>query len=125
MKNPFAHTTSDDVVLDRLGKVGQFAFGGVGFASTLSQGEQDYVQISARPTAADDFEKLFHSGDMEAKCYSLAGLFHLNHDKFLQLALPLRKGDAKVSVMTGCVMNHQAVATVIGEIEAGAYPTKK
>lgn len=116
----FSHH-STDAVLDRLSKVPNFAFGPVGVAGLPSQGELDYKQVLARPSALKDFEKLFQSTAIEAKCYALTGLFKLNHDEFLKLAQPFRTGDAKASVMSGCIMRHEAVASILSEIESGIY----
>jgi len=121
----FSHQTAPEAVLDRLTKVPNFAFGPVGVAGLPSQGELDYNQILARPTALKDFETLFKSASIEAKCYALAALFTLNHDEFLKLAKPFRTGDAKASVMSGCIMRHEAVSSIIAEIESGIHSKKK
>ena len=116
---------SHDRVVESLLKVPQFAFGGVGFAGVTSEGEKDYTAILARPSAQNDFEKAFQTGNIEAKCYALVALFKLNHDKFVQLAAPLRKSDAQVNSMTCCIVTKRAVSAVVSEIETGLYSPKK
>jgi hypothetical protein len=116
---------SHDRAVESLLKVPQFAFGGVGFAGVTSEGEKDCAAILARPSAQSDFEKAFQAGNIEAKCYALVALFKLNHDKFIQLAAPLRKSAAQVNTMTGCVMGKRAVSAVVSEIETGMYSPKR
>jgi hypothetical protein len=116
---------SQDRSLDSLLNATHFAFGGVGFAGVTSQGERDYKEILARPSAETDFERVFQAGNVQAKCYALTALYKLNHEKFLQLALPLRKSDTRVFVMRGCVMSQRPLSAVIGEIEASAYSRQK
>jgi hypothetical protein len=56
-----------DPIVDRMAEVNLFAFGGVGFAGVISEGERDYRLILSRPSAQADFEKLFAVGTLEAK----------------------------------------------------------
>jgi len=64
---------SGDPVVERLGKVKMFAFGGVGFASVMSQGEKDYGQVMSRAVRQEILEQLFKTGTVEAKSYALVG----------------------------------------------------
>jgi hypothetical protein len=65
---------SPDALLNRMAKVHAFAFGGVGFGFATSEGELDYRTLLARPSAREDFERLFAMGNAQAKCYALVGL---------------------------------------------------
>ena len=51
-----------DAVVERLAKVGVFAFGSVGFAAIISPGEKDYRTVFNRSSALEDFEKLYSEG---------------------------------------------------------------
>lgn len=108
-------------VVDRLAKVGLFAFGGVGFANVTSPGEKDYRLLLSSPSAEADFERLFASGNPQAKCYALVGIHQLNPEKFNTLSAPLHSSKEKVSTMHGCIMSHQTMADLIGRIGAGGY----
>ena len=67
-----------DEAVERLVKVEIFAFGGVGYAGTISPGEKDYKAILSRPTALANFEHLYSSGNAMAKAYALVGIHNLN-----------------------------------------------
>ncbi len=110
-----------DVTFERLTKVGIFAFGGVGFAGATSQGERDYQSILSRPSAMADFESLFSSGNITAKCYALVAMRRLSPRRFRELAQPLRNSKADVATMHGCVMSREPLRLIINQIESGSY----
>ena len=63
-------------------KVPLFAFGGVGFAGTSSQGEARFKEILKGPDSLNEFEKWFESGSDEARMYCLVAFYYLNRDQY-------------------------------------------
>jgi hypothetical protein len=120
-----AAETPSDPVLSRLAHVDHFAFGGVGFAGTTSQGEKDYLVLRARPAARADFERLFAVGNIQAKCYALVALRELEPHKFGELSMVLRKSKAEVRIMSGCIVSQQALSSVIARVEAGVFSPRR
>jgi hypothetical protein len=120
-----AAQTPSDPVFSRLTNVDHFAFGGVGFAGTTSQGEKDYLVLRTRPAARADFERLFAVGNMQAKCYALVALRELEPAKFTELSLGLRKSKDKVRTMSGCIVYEQALASVVARVQAGVFSQKE
>lgn len=110
-----------DVAFERLAKVGFFAFGGVGFAGATSPGERDYKSIVSRPSAMADFERLYSSGNITAKCYALAAMRRLSPRRFRELAQPLRNSKEEVATMHGCLMSREPLRLIINQIESGSY----
>jgi hypothetical protein len=110
-----------DPVVDRMAEVNLFAFGGVGFAGVISEGERDYRIILSRPSARADFEKLFAVGNLQAKCYALVAIRALNSEKFKTLSSSLRRSKSEVTTMHGCIMSRQTLAALIEGIAAGGY----
>lgn len=110
-----------DVAFERLTKVGLFAFGGVGFAGATSPGEKDYKVILSRPSAMADFERLYSSGNITAKCYALVAMRRLSLRRFTELAQPLRNSNEKVATMHGCIMSRKPLGVIINQIESGSY----
>lgn len=110
-----------DATLERLAKVSTFAFGGVGFAGVTSLGEKDYKVILSRPSALADFEKLFSSGNLMAKCYALVGIRKLSPGRFEELAKPLRASRDKVMTMHGCIVASEPLGAIVGQIESTKY----
>jgi hypothetical protein len=117
--------TSDDPILHRLANVDRFAFGGVGYAGVISQGEKDYRLVFARTSALADFERLFAVGNLQAKCYALAAIHDLDHMRFVELSLPLHDLLAQVETMSGCIVSRQNLSTIIARMEAGDLPRRR
>ena len=112
---------SGDPLVERLANVKMFAFGGVGFASIATQGENDYAQVMSRPSRQETLEHLFKTGTPEAKSYALVGLYNLNRTRFSELAATLRSSKAEVVTAQGCIIHKTTLGAVIQSIGAGAY----
>jgi hypothetical protein len=112
---------SPDAVVERLAKTGVFALGSVGYAAITSPGETDYRTVFNRSSALEDFEKLYSTGNLQAKCYALAGIHMLNPARFKELAQPLRDSKETVNTMTGCILSREACDDVIKQIELGRF----
>jgi hypothetical protein len=110
-----------DPVLGRMGKLELFAFGGVGFAMSISEGEKDFAVVLSRPSATADFERLFAAGNAQAKCYALVGLRQLNRQRFEALAASLRLSKSPVATARGCLMFSVPVSEIVARIQAGSY----
>lgn len=109
----------DDVKADpvtQLSKIEVYAFGGIGFAGTISQGEKLYQAILKRPTATADFVKIAEKGTPEAKMYALHALARLSFDQYRKLKKSAKR-DQKVTTMQGCLLSHQTVGDVLDGIE--------
>jgi len=114
-----AETT--DAVLDQRAKVDRFAFGGVGRAGMISQGEKDYKLILSRPSALSDFEKLLPVGNPQAQSYALVGIRTLNRTRFRELSQPFRTSKVKVSTQRGCILSQESLSRIVRRIELGEY----
>jgi hypothetical protein len=114
-----------DSTFERLAKVERFAFGGIGYAGVISQGEKDYRAILSRPSAMVDFERLLSVGSPQAKGYALVGIRALDLDRFKELSHSLH--DSKEGLLTerGCIVSHESLRTVLNRIEAGEYSKGK
>ena len=110
-----------DAVVERLAKVGVFALGPVGFAAITSPGETDYRTVFNRSSALEDFEKLYSTGNLQAKCYALVGIHRLNPTRFRELIRPLLDSKETVNTMTGCILSREALGNVIKQIESGRF----
>jgi len=110
-----------DTTFDRLAKVHLFAFGGVGYDGVTSPGEKDYRAMLARPSALADFERLYSSGNLQAKCYALVGIRKSNPQRFKELTQSLRSSKEQVGTMHGCVVSAELLGAIIKQIESGMY----
>ena len=81
--------------IDQIAKTRIFAFGGVGFAGATSRGELEFRKIVTEPreTSIADFEKLYATGNAQAKSYALAGFWKLDRKRFDEIATSLSSSD--------------------------------
>ena len=108
-----------DVKIDpatQLSKIEQYAFGGVGFAGTISQGEKLYNAILELPTAVDDFVRINEKGTPEAKMYALHALARLSPVQYRELKKSAKR-DQKVITMQGCLIGEQTVGDILDGID--------
>ena len=110
---------SADQALEHLSRVTIFAFGGIGYAGVISPGERDFKIILSRPSALADFEKLYAQGNLQAKCYALAGIRRLNPTRFAEIVQTLRGSKEKVVTMEGCIISDKILPAIITQIESG------
>jgi hypothetical protein len=110
-----------DAVTERLAKTGVFAFGPVGFARITSPGETDYRTVFNRSSALQDFEKLYSTGNLQAKCYALVGIHSLDPMRFAGFAQPLRDSKETVTTVSGCILSREPLGHIIKQIESGRF----
>ena len=110
-----------DAIVERLAKTGVFAIGPVGYAAITSPGEKDYRTVFNRSSALEDFEKLYSTGNLQAKCYALIGIHRLDPTRFKELVPPLRDSKETVTTMSGCIMSREAFGNVIKQTESGRF----
>jgi len=97
--------------LQRLRNVTVFALEPIGFVATTSPGEKDYRLLLSEPPdrAIGYFEKLYVSGNMQAKSYALAGFRKVSPDRFTELYRSLAQSKDEVITQTGCVRSHETL----------------
>ncbi len=110
-------------LLNHIASTPFFAFGGVGYAGAMSSGEADFHMLMTQPraTALQSFEKLYATGNGEAKAYALAGIRELSPAEFDQLMSSLQHSSEKISTMEGCILQRQSFADVAARLKAGNY----
>lgn len=99
-----------------------FAFGGVGFAGTTSQGELKYRKLmkSSDPLAA--FSDWYESATPAGKAYCLVAFHELDLEKYdKEKTAILKKNHQPVSTMSGCMVMEQEWKAIFEKIESGAY----
>ena len=110
-----------DSIFDRLAKVHEFAFGGVGEGGDTSEGEKDFHAILSRASALADFERLYSKGNPQAKAYALVGIHSLSQTRFEELANSLRNSKESVHAQSGCKSFDVPIENILQNIVAGRY----
>ena len=94
-----AHVTA----IQHIAQATVFAFGGIGFAGTISDGEKDYWVIRHQPIvdALASFEKLYLTGNPQAKSYALVGIRRINGERFKEIFQSLKDSKEEVTTEEG------------------------
>jgi len=121
--SPVLADNTVDAAVIRLATIGQFAFGGVGYAGVTSKGETDFKFALAqpKPTARKAFERLFAIGNPQGKSYALSGLKKLAPEQFAELIATVAKSTEEVEVMHGCIISHEPLPEVAKQIGQGKF----
>ncbi|MEG9438785.1 hypothetical protein JAO29_21795 [Edaphobacter sp. HDX4] len=108
---------------DTLTSVQLFAFGGVGFAPRISDGERAFRVVMRKPhdEALQIMETIFANGTVEAKSYALAGIHALDPERFDALYQSVAKTPQKVHRMQGCIRFEDTLPEIAKQIRSGAY----
>lgn len=108
---------------DRLKDVDRFAFGGVGYAGSISKGELDFriLMHQMKLQTRTQLDKLYADGNPQAKAYALAGLHLMSPDRFNELRATLPDGE--VQIERGCIINKESLASIAKEIASGEFDT--
>jgi hypothetical protein len=121
-----------DAAVNRLATIGQFAFGGVGFAGVTSRGETDFKFVLAQPqpTARNAFERLYAIGNPQGKSYALSGLKKVAPKRLAELVATVAKSTEEVEVMRGCIISREPFlklqnrsVKVISDSEGMSHPS--
>lgn len=98
-----------------------FAFGGVGFAGRISEGEIAFHTVVATTDALSRFNSAMTNQNFVARLYALCALRKLDPEAFDRAAKPLLDPNARVTTMMGCEMQDEKVSEVVGRIKSGFY----
>jgi hypothetical protein len=107
--------------LKKLASVHDFAFGGIGAAGVISEGEIAFREVLKRPSAEKDFLELLSKGNAQGRCYALVGLRHLNPKAYAVRAERFTQDKTKVSTIGGCIVMVQPMSSVAATIGADRY----
>lgn len=110
-----------DPAFSRLVHVDRFAFGGIGYAGVISQGEKDYKNILARRSALEQFERVLSEGNPQGKSYALVGIRKLNPGRFEELSRSLRGSKEMVTTEHGCIELRESMRAVVEQIKKDQY----
>jgi hypothetical protein len=112
-----------EATVKRLAGVGRFAFGGVGFAGVISDGETDLKLVLSQPSpdALASLARLYAHGNPQAKAYALAGIKNLSRPRYRELLAVAKASMDEVLVMRGCVTTREPLWQVAKEIDAGGF----
>ena len=114
---------STSVTPQRISTARVFAFGGIGYAGITSEGEKDFKVIMSLPSAEAivAFERLYATGNPQAKSYALAGIRKLDKTRFSDLLVSIHTSELKVQTESGCILSQRPIREVAMDLNSGKY----
>jgi len=110
-----------DKAYERLLAARVFAFGGVGFAGTTTDGEKAFHVVLASTNRLELLKRVLKDGTREARMYALCGLRKTAPEEFQVEAERIGSEKETVKMMSGCLMFQEPVSSVVERIRSGAY----
>jgi len=107
----------------QLASIHDFAFGGIGYAGTTSEGEILFKEIYTSDSAEKQFRDLLKTGNIQAKCYALVALRNLNPKFYKSQIDQFKKSKKSVSTIGGCMIMVLPMYSVSANIDKGDYDT--
>src|SRR5262249_42320651 len=98
-----------------------FAFGGVGYAGTTSQGELCFRALASSTNALQMFRAALTKGTTAGQLYALCGLRRLAPKDFDTAASPIIAANKTVTEWQGCLVCGQQASNIVARIKSGSY----
>jgi hypothetical protein len=105
----------------QLASIHDFAFGGIGYAGTTSEGEILFRRIYTSESAEKQFRDLLKDGNIQAKCYALVALRKLDPKFYKTQIDQFKKSKKSVSTIGGCMIMVLPMCSVSVNIDNGTY----
>ncbi len=115
------YAAGEPLVVEKLEKTPIFAFGGIGIAGTVSEGEAAFHALSSSDSAESDFLRLLKTGNAQAKCYALVGLRVKSRALFNEQVKQFVSSKEEVQTCAGCMMSKLPMSSVVKSIQHGDY----
>lgn len=99
-----------------------FAFGGVGIAGRISEGESAFRSLVRKKEAIRHILAAFEYGNEHARCYALVALRESSPGLFRESLARMRKNPPKeIVTMSGCIVSRLEPQRVFDAIERGTF----
>lgn len=104
-----------------LEEASSFAFGGIGVAGTMSDGERELRAVLSQPDAATRLESMLSRASPAGQLYVLLGLRLRDRTAYARALETLRQRDVRVQVIGGCIISTESFRALVSQIEHGKY----
>jgi hypothetical protein len=98
-----------------------FAFGGIGVAGTMSEGERALRAVLQREDASKQLQGALGHASLAGQLYILVGLRRCDPDAYREIARTLPRVNDEAETIGGCIITPLPFRQVVSQIEAGRY----
>jgi hypothetical protein len=98
-----------------------FAFGGIGVAGLMSEGERNLRAILQQTDASQQLQSAAGHATPAGKLYILVGLRRCDREAYQKVVDSLGRPKDDVEVARGCMISREPFRQLLSEIEAGRF----
>ena len=97
------------------------AFGGVGVAGLMSEGERNLRAVLARPDASQQLQAAFAQATPAGKLYILVGLRRCDRTAYQKVFDSLGRPNDDVEVVRGCMISKEPFRQALAQVQDGRF----
>jgi hypothetical protein len=119
--NISATTSSENSAVRDLAAAKSLAFGGVGVAGLMSEGERNLRAVLARPDASQQLQAALAHATPAGKLYILVGLRRCDRAAYEKLFDSLARPNDDIEVVRGCMISKKPFRQLVSQIQDGRF----
>jgi hypothetical protein len=116
-----AGNSSEDSVARDLAAARSLAFGGVGVAGLMSEGERNLRAVLERPNASQQLQAALAHATPAGKLYILIGLRRCDRAAYQKVFDSLSRPNDDVEVVRGCMISKEPFRQVLSQVQDGRF----
>jgi hypothetical protein len=113
--------TSENSAARDVAAAKSLAFGGVGVAGLMSQGERNLQAVLAKPDASQQLQAALAHATPAGKLYILVGLRRCDRAAYQKVFDSLGRPTDDVEVVRGCMISKEPFRQVLSQIQDGRF----
>jgi hypothetical protein len=114
-------TGSENSALRNLAAAKSFAFGGVGVAGLMSEGERNLRAVLEMPDASQQLQAALAHATPAGKLYILVGLRRYDRAAYQKILDSLTRPNDDVEVARGCMISKEPFRQLLSQIQDGRF----
>jgi hypothetical protein len=117
----FAVSSSENSAVRDLAAAKSLAFGGVGVAGLMSEGERNLRAVLERPDASQQLQAALAHATPAGTLYILVGLHQCDRVAYQKVIDSVARCSDDVEVVRGCMISKEAFRQLLSQIQDGRF----
>ena len=113
--------TAENSAAHDLAAAKSFAFGGVGVAGLMSEGERNLRGVLQRSDASQELQAALAHATPAGELYILVGLRRCDHAAYQKVISSLPRSNDDVEVTRGCMISREPFRQLLSQIQDGRF----
>src|SRR5262245_61896356 len=114
-------SSSENSAIRDLAAAKSLAFGGVGVAGLMSEGERNLRAVLAQPDASQQLQAALAHATPAGKLYILVGLRRCDRPAYQKIFDSLGRYNDDVEVVRGCMVSKEAFRQALSQVQDGRF----